>query len=1043
MANSEKLYDVARYDGIMSVNVPPSAVDDGEDRQGETWERDASGRLIFDMKRYKARRERNLKLLKERADLAFNGILANEVQFIEFFDRDQYDKNKPVRVFYCQVPMFLDWRAVGYCGRATGKTWGIKWRSVQRAVKFPGSQIMVWSHDDAHVKPRANDVFRLVDTHPFFSQLIPGRNQSGRSRKAPYEQQWLNGHVTNWVYPGNEGKQLEKFHVDGSLCLAGESLVTLENGDRKSIREIVDKRIPAKVLSYNTRSGQVEAKRIVGWYANPRGARRMVAIGGLLVTEDHPIFTTNRGYIRADNLDGEDFVLNLGERNETRSVRVNRSREIHCTGFSVGRRVSFEEQPEFPPSIYAGRGSVRIPRMEVNGASPVMFGYRNNRTFSYGIWRKDLSILHSELSGFDRGAPPVFMEGKTVESRFAGRIGRSGSGGLVHGRWERAEELRRSIDLRFSRGRCRSGSGLFSVAGPPLQTSGGQKRSCVALRQRGNRKSDATVAASLGSLLDLQEYRNSKRRCFDLREPSETVHYLRGIFSSIQNTKYLQRCLSKGARAADNSSLQYESAIGTGDTAANLQGMRKTFCGVAPGLRKKEPSDDLQPILSVSVNVEESEELPETVYCIDVEDNHNFFVEGFLVHNCDEAQEIQDIHMAKWEPTQNDYRVERGAIRAFFGVNTQGRTNTPFYQMTFQDSATVGHIHTIPSWHNPREYTVEKHAENLKRYGGNINTPQFKQMVRGTLAEKAQGVFPQVFYLQCTKLRRDLERRLAQVLPYRVHRLDLNSFNRRTVQQLVTAPLVVPKYKDIRIGMDFGFGGGLTVIELYFLLDQDFYPYDIWHLAEHFSLSRVPEPKQAELLHHLMNREGNGLYEEVSYCGIDVTGNRNIYAYLTDPNDIRFNNPVNDYNNRLIPVNFERPVVTAKVSEEPPDDIRNKKTRLPDGGVAWNIYEDVVPFSTGLIANRQAQCGYSLPDEDEERLSEFINLIQQGKKYIAPKNKDHTVAANRCFELTIHEKDTLEELERQLMGTLGNYKQQSGGYVINMNFDNPLEFLFS
>ena len=95
-----------------------------------------------------------------------------------------------------------------------------------------------------------------------------------------------------------------------SKPVSGDSLVTLADGSKQRIDEIVDGKLPVMVRSYNDQTGQIEAKRVVGWFKNPaeRKEWRKLSVAVhpgyfrvLYLTKDHPV-KTQRGYVEADNL---------------------------------------------------------------------------------------------------------------------------------------------------------------------------------------------------------------------------------------------------------------------------------------------------------------------------------------------------------------------------------------------------------------------------------------------------------------------------------------------------------------------------------------------------------------------------------------------------------------------------------------------------------------------------------------------------------------------------------------------------------------------
>lgn len=636
-----KIADVTEWDGVLSKKLGADAQDDGVDRQSSCLTFDDAGEYSgFDHDKFQARLARRRELMRDQADLVLQGILANEVTFLEFFARDKESRKRNVRAFFTQIPMMLDRKAVIYSGRLTGKTWTILWNGAHRCVNFPGSDIMVWSHDEDHVKPRFEELFDLANGDDFLTQLL-SRKAGAFSRKSPFKIEWKNGFKWNGVFPGFQGRNLEQYHVNGSIC--------------------------------------------------------------------------------------------------------------------------------------------------------------------------------------------------------------------------------------------------------------------------------------------------------------------------------------------------------------------------------------------------------------------------------DESQEINDITVQKWMPTQNRFDTTRGSIRKWFGVNSQGRTDIPFFRFTFKDPYYEGHVYVIPSWNNPREYDLQAHTDYLKEYGGSVEAAKFKQMIRGKLGDKAEGVFNQRHWENCVETSKRLAESFGlEKMPHRRRVFSSEHFERvqGNFSLLLKNPLTLPndsegntRIKDMRIGMDHGHGS-TTSIEVWACItcpwDKD---RDIWHLLETILLNKIDTPVQTAFVHHLINREGWGLYPQVSYMGIDITGNLNVYGDLSDEGDTRYNktnehgHDINEYKTRLIPVHLSKTVPAMTVLEKPEGGV-SKKVKLPTGDDAYQIMQPAKPFLIDRIARRMGDGNYSLPSErqDQERFSEFMGTVQTigpngALTFDSPRGIDHTIQSNSCFEYTLHMLDTLPQAETHLISQLYSYEEQAGGMSVWMSYD--------
>lgn len=119
--------------------------------------------------------------------------------------------------------------------------------------------------------------------------------------------------------------------VDGGLtgeggdvaCFPADAVVWTEVGPL-AIRDIVRDRLEIRVPSFNTATGEISAKPVMGWHENPES--RLVEIGlsdgaTLVCTPDHKIWTA-RGWVQAQNLTALDVLPGGGESDNRSPVFV-------------------------------------------------------------------------------------------------------------------------------------------------------------------------------------------------------------------------------------------------------------------------------------------------------------------------------------------------------------------------------------------------------------------------------------------------------------------------------------------------------------------------------------------------------------------------------------------------------------------------------------------------------------------------------------------------------------------------------------------------
>lgn len=98
-------------------------------------------------------------------------------------------------------------------------------------------------------------------------------------------------------------------------CLEGSSLIQTTLGELP-IKDIVEKEIKCEIYSYNTKTNKIELQPIENYhkYENYSYLLEIETQDGqiLKLTPDHKVFTSNRGYIKAEDLTLEDdLIVNL------------------------------------------------------------------------------------------------------------------------------------------------------------------------------------------------------------------------------------------------------------------------------------------------------------------------------------------------------------------------------------------------------------------------------------------------------------------------------------------------------------------------------------------------------------------------------------------------------------------------------------------------------------------------------------------------------------------------------------------------------------
>lgn len=88
------------------------------------------------------------------------------------------------------------------------------------------------------------------------------------------------------------------------ICLPYDALIITEGGEKK-IGDIVTDKDVTRVLSFDHGTNEIEYQAIESWQENPAGELVEIELADGHVfqcTEDHPVYTINRGYVPAGQL---------------------------------------------------------------------------------------------------------------------------------------------------------------------------------------------------------------------------------------------------------------------------------------------------------------------------------------------------------------------------------------------------------------------------------------------------------------------------------------------------------------------------------------------------------------------------------------------------------------------------------------------------------------------------------------------------------------------------------------------------------------------
>src|SRR5574343_1966152 len=106
--------------------------------------------------------------------------------------------------------------------------------------------------------------------------------------------------------------------VDEHNCVISDTLVTLEDGTKETIKSLVSRKYSGRVLTLNEETKCFEYKKVIDWIKGPKRPIEdwlQLSLGGMFnlgITKDHEVITS-RGRVQAQNLEVGDLVYTAYE----------------------------------------------------------------------------------------------------------------------------------------------------------------------------------------------------------------------------------------------------------------------------------------------------------------------------------------------------------------------------------------------------------------------------------------------------------------------------------------------------------------------------------------------------------------------------------------------------------------------------------------------------------------------------------------------------------------------------------------------------------
>jgi hypothetical protein len=260
-----------------------------------------------------------------RRKLCYFFVFNNTVTFRDFWAPRMKKKFYKTR-FYQYAPALsndLTWGGA----RTIGKSDDLVFSLINIALRFKNKKTLLTAFRKIHVKDRLEDLISSLVNEPYLRKFFHGdADKSLRDsvvRTPIYHIKFKNGHEIKGISVGDDpaAVMIQGEHPNFRMieeCVPGGTLVTLENGQQKPIKEIVENKEKCSVLSWN--GEELESKKVVNFFE--REVKELLEFSVIKsqdgkreyfkfrCTPDHKILTPD-GYIRACDLDEKNEIFLL------------------------------------------------------------------------------------------------------------------------------------------------------------------------------------------------------------------------------------------------------------------------------------------------------------------------------------------------------------------------------------------------------------------------------------------------------------------------------------------------------------------------------------------------------------------------------------------------------------------------------------------------------------------------------------------------------------------------------------------------------------
>lgn len=485
-------------------------------------------------------------------------------------------------------------------------------------TKSPEKRFFFSSYD-AQLSSRDSAKCRVLLETEWYQSMFPGMVKFSKDQN---QKTFYQNTAGGWRMASSVGGHGTGVHPHYVVCLPYNSLVRTDKGVMQ-IGDIVESRLDVMIASHNHCTGEMEWKRIEAHEKSlgRKCLRLSTSNGHIDLTPNHPVMIQGRGYVRADEVHiGDEVVYDRGLSWLQRSIREQENAVLQS-----GVLLPIEEECQHDAMHRLQRDVLSLPltyQEKWEHSREILFKRvqqpASNKSESSCIQGKDGAELQGVREINAAQVVPI-----SVNILFSPMPG----GG--------SKEEARQVGLSYM---CQA---TYTPRATSEKKEDLQQRMCL---NRSSTKDGWEEQPTLGSW----ESRRGIQQRLQEDSKEDTPERRKRLYVVQDNEADLQQgigCsphqLQQGRRFGNES-----------DNAVQVVPRQDAWITEKPGYLAT------QVVTSVTESVS-----PEYVYNVRIEGNHNYFANGFLVHNCDDGNNAK----------QAESPVERQSVADWWKLTMSSR----------------------------------------------------------------------------------------------------------------------------------------------------------------------------------------------------------------------------------------------------------------------------------------------------------------------------------------------------------------------------------